>query len=387
MKKKFALVGVLLLSQLVMAQYSTFTDGWSLGFGITSPRWMSDASAEFFNFGGHVFVQRDLTEKHSMRGGLSFLSFDASGTDITNNTFSLDLGYTYKFEPCGPFKMYFGMGFGLTYYTLKGVPGEKDKNVFGEISANFVLGSLYRISDEWDLRGEFGQYNLSTDGHDGIKGANGGFFGGVLDTYIALMVGANYYWERGEPSKICDYLPEGMSSGTTVINNSSVDVDYDRIQKMIDDAKSAPAQIDYTRIEEIFNRKIGEMQKSSGDKTPYTYDSRAGEIAFVGINFNINDASILQNNYPILAQVAMALLSNPEIQLEIHGHTDSSGSEQANKILSSKRAENVKNYLVSKGVSASRLSVYSHGSSMPVADNNSEDGRALNRRVDFKVKK
>ncbi|MCV5900774.1 OmpA family protein, partial [Escherichia coli] len=75
----------------------------------------------------------------------------------------------------------------------------------------------------------------------------------------------------------------------------------------------------------------------------------------------------------------------PDIKVEIGGHTDSKGSDAYNLSLSDKRSKSVKDYLVSKGVAAGRMTTRGYGESMPVADNNTDEGRELNRRVELKV--
>ncbi len=79
------------------------------------------------------------------------------------------------------------------------------------------------------------------------------------------------------------------------------------------------------------------------------------------------------------------LLKNPSISIEVGGHTDSVGSDEDNRVLSEKRAESVVNYLLSKGLEANRLKWKGYGETMPIAGNDSDEGRALNRRTEIKV--
>ena len=74
------------------------------------------------------------------------------------------------------------------------------------------------------------------------------------------------------------------------------------------------------------------------------------------------------------------------MQLIIEGHTDSDGTTEHNQILSEKRAESVKLYLVSEGISSSRLFTEGYGESVPVAPNTTSTGKAQNRRVELVVK-
>ena len=82
----------------------------------------------------------------------------------------------------------------------------------------------------------------------------------------------------------------------------------------------------------------------------------------------------------------MLLKDNPRVKVEIGGHTDSAGADQANQTLSEKRAQSAKKYIQDKfNVPDDRMTVKGYGSKMPVADNNTKEGRAKNRRVEFKT--
>jgi outer membrane protein OmpA-like peptidoglycan-associated protein len=100
------------------------------------------------------------------------------------------------------------------------------------------------------------------------------------------------------------------------------------------------------------------------------------------VSFDTGRADIKPNMRPILDQFANGLASQPNTDVRIVGHTDSTGSDELNNRLSLERAQATKNYLVSRGVSASQIQVAGRGEHEPVADNSSEAGRAHNRRVE-----
>jgi len=82
----------------------------------------------------------------------------------------------------------------------------------------------------------------------------------------------------------------------------------------------------------------------------------------------------------------MILKENPQIRVEIGGHTDASGSEKANEKISEKRAQSAKKYLQDKfNIPENRMVMKAYGSTKPVADNMTQEGRAKNRRVEFRV--
>jgi OOP family OmpA-OmpF porin len=79
------------------------------------------------------------------------------------------------------------------------------------------------------------------------------------------------------------------------------------------------------------------------------------------------------------------LKANPTVKVELAGHTDNVGSREYNKKLSLDRAQAVLDYLVKKGISPARVTAHGYGMSEPVATNETDEGRALNRRVEFRV--
>lgn len=108
-------------------------------------------------------------------------------------------------------------------------------------------------------------------------------------------------------------------------------------------------------------------------------------IELKNIFFDFDDFSLKPTSYAELDRLIDFLNQNPEIYIEISGHTDNVGSEQYNQQLSEKRAKAVYNYLVHKGISTNRLSVKGHGSQKPLLPNDTEYNRSQNRRVEFKV--
>lgn len=103
------------------------------------------------------------------------------------------------------------------------------------------------------------------------------------------------------------------------------------------------------------------------------------------INFETGSNQLTQSSFDILNRMAAILLEYPQMVVEVGGHTDNVGDDQKNLILSENRAKSVTDYLMSRGVKASQLKAVGYGETKPVADNESEDGRRLNRRVMFTV--
>lgn len=110
-------------------------------------------------------------------------------------------------------------------------------------------------------------------------------------------------------------------------------------------------------------------------------------VTLKNILFMQSKPELLPESYPELDQVAQFLKDNPHLEIELAGHTDSRGSFRQLMALSQQRVNKVKNYLVSKGISSKRIVGKGYGGSKPIASNDSEETRMLNRRVEFTIKK
>jgi outer membrane protein OmpA-like peptidoglycan-associated protein len=109
------------------------------------------------------------------------------------------------------------------------------------------------------------------------------------------------------------------------------------------------------------------------------------KVVLKNIFFELGKAVLSAESSEELDRLILILSDNPEMKIEISGHTDSSGSQVVNARLSTERARAVVDYLIKNGIEASRLTYRGYGSDQPVADNATGEGRALNRRVEFKI--
>jgi len=108
-----------------------------------------------------------------------------------------------------------------------------------------------------------------------------------------------------------------------------------------------------------------------------------GRVQLHGILFDLDKASLKEESTKQLQHVVALLKQNPELVLEVQGHTDDQGSDEYNMTLSQKRAESVVTYLGLFGIDRSRLTPKGYGETAPVAPNTTEEGRAKNRRVEL----
>jgi OOP family OmpA-OmpF porin len=108
-------------------------------------------------------------------------------------------------------------------------------------------------------------------------------------------------------------------------------------------------------------------------------------ISLDGVYFDFDKATLRPEGIAVLNEAAALLKTNDRVVVEVAGHTDSVGSEQYNQGLSERRANTVRDYLVGQGITATRLTARGYGEVQPVATNDTDEGRQLNRRVELIV--
>lgn len=109
------------------------------------------------------------------------------------------------------------------------------------------------------------------------------------------------------------------------------------------------------------------------------------DTAFTNLEFEYSQSVITFSSYAHLDRLGVLLFENPDMRLLIEGHTDNTGGEEKNKTLSIARANAVKEYLVKRGIDASRIKTVGYGESKPIASNETVEGKALNRRVELTI--
>ncbi|RKF20513.1 OmpA family protein [Altericroceibacterium spongiae] len=132
-------------------------------------------------------------------------------------------------------------------------------------------------------------------------------------------------------------------------------------------------------------KELKEQTAGSGVDVTETPDGDAILVNLPDVTFAVDSTTISPSFRDALDNVASSLSQYPDSLVDVMGHTDSTGSDSYNLDLSRRRADSVANYLVSRGVSRARIETVGYGEQYPVADNTTESGRALNRRVEIKI--
>lgn len=134
------------------------------------------------------------------------------------------------------------------------------------------------------------------------------------------------------------------------------------------------------------DKQAKELAEIEGAQVEKINEGQAIKVTFEsGILFATNSSTLNEASRESLDKFAESLKSNPDTDIKIYGHTDSTGNDAINNPLSERRAEAVYNYLLSKGITGTRMEAKGFGSTQPIADNSTVEGRAQNRRVEVYI--
>ena len=140
----------------------------------------------------------------------------------------------------------------------------------------------------------------------------------------------------------------------------------------------------------VIGNKMDKQAKDIKEALPGAQVERVNEgikitLSENTVNFDFNSAALTTVSKSNLDKLAGVLVQYPDTNINVYGHTDSKGTDEYNLTLSQKRANSVIDYLVSKGIARTRLNAMGMGEKDPIATNETEAGRAQNRRVEFAI--
>ena len=247
-----------------------------------------------------------------------------------------------------------------------------------------MMGVRFRFADDYKgyLNTPRGNAwgNLWVAPRIGLTRNSDNTFGDATATSLALSVEAGYEFSVMKPAQVGAFLQVTQSIGGELGGmyflagmNLSIgtgrpareyrDQDHDEVQDLADACADTPPET------EVDARGCTILRR---------------EVVLNGINFRLDSAEIEPSSERTLKTATQTLRDNPKVQVEIGGHTDSTGGDDHNMELSRGRAQSVADWLIAHGIPQSQLVVKGYGSLAPRAQNDSDVHRALNRRIEFK---
>ena len=235
------------------------------------------------------------------------------------------------------------------------------------VSAIALTAAPVNLTGSWQPKYWTVKMSLQQDGDRvwGYGGAQDYWFRGHWDGSRLILVANNFDPKR--PKSAC--RPRGVMAvtGTTLSN---------LVTTWWDEGRPKPLRGTWTRL-----------SPNAGDPIPYPYAAelaQCGSLRTYELVFASGSDQLQGTDWPILSAVAETLKQNSGMKIQIAGHTDSTGNAKSNQELSDRRAATVKNVLAQKyGADAARITTKGWGADQAVSENDTEEGRALSRRVEI----
>lgn len=412
---------------LTLATYlnPSFDLGILADYGLYGTRYNAIKDFKLTKFEGSLFAHYKFNNGYLLRKdckispflslGLGLASYGniqgaTNNGDRTGTDFIVPLGVGVKYQINDDIAIQYLYQYNITNRDNHDLVVAGGNDVFGEhlVSVIFGLGKL----KDTDKDGVPDKYDLCPNTPAGVKVDAKGCpidtdNDGVADyldkcpnTPVGVKVDADGCPLDTDHDGVADYLdkcPDTPAGVAVDANGCPLDADKDGVPDYLDKCPNTPscAQVDAN----------GCPLDRDGDGVPDYLDKCpdvAGTVAnygcpeekpkkvipqeLKGIQFETNKDLINKISKPILNNAVAFMKANPAYNLEIDGYTDTTGKAFYNLELSQKRANAVAKYLVNHGIVATRLSESGFGQTLPIADNNTVEGRAKNRRVEFQVK-
>jgi OmpA-OmpF porin, OOP family len=208
-------------------------------------------------------------------------------------------------------------------------------------------------------------------------------------TPVVLISGKVIDEKTGQPIEakiIFQTLPDGEEAGEATTNPATGE--YKIVLPYGSKYSYRAVAKDFIAIgKNIDLTEIKEYKEINGDDLKLVPIKAGERVPLNNIFFEYAKATLRTESFPELDRIAETLKENPSLVIEIQGHTDNVGSNESNLKLSEERAESVRTYLLSKKLATNRVTSIGFGESRPIASNDTEEGKAKNRRVEFVIVK
>lgn len=207
---------------------------------------------------------------------------------------------------------------------------------------------------------------------------------------VVLVSGNVYNAKTKEPlsaSLVYETLPDGTEAGNGVSSPADgsfkIVLPYDKNYSIHARADKFFAQSENLNLDSLVKAGYKEIHKDL-----YLVPIEIGQIVRLNnVFFDFDKWDLRPESYVELNRVVKLLKENPSIEIEMSAHTDSYGTDEYNITLSGNRAKSVMEYIISQGISQSRIISHGYGETRPVAPNDTDENRQKNRRVEFKILK
>ncbi|MCX5851677.1 MAG: OmpA family protein [Deltaproteobacteria bacterium] len=348
-------------------------------------------------FAAGVGLGYNFTDRWSAEGLFNYINAESDKfhglADIDTYLYRLNALYHFPLKG-GPFVPFISAGLGVINFDVKTPDSDTD------FLLNYGAGVKYFFTDNIALRGDVAHIVTLNPNHNNLlytigvtylvggekaipKDSDGD---GVMDdndacpgTPAGVAVDASGCPLDSDKDGVYDYLDKcpGTPLGVVVDKNGCpLDSDGDGILDYLDKCpdKPAPGTVDGCPelVEEVKEEAAAAILETKRMK--------------LNVEFDYDKADVKTKYHDEIGKLADVLKKYPEISVTVEGHTDNRGTDKYNQVLSQKRADNVRKYLIEKfGIEGARVKAKGYGESRPIADNATDAGKQINRRVEAEI--
>jgi outer membrane protein OmpA-like peptidoglycan-associated protein len=360
---------------------------WAWGFHGGGNMWVNDYNTRLVGFGGEIMLRYGITRGLSagLLAGYEELKSDQAPpldgvTYLKLQAVPISFVGWLHFAPNKPFNPYLYFGGGAMLYKrqdgngVKLTEGKFKTSIYVPFGAGFEAFASKNVS----IAVDFG-YRVLDDYTDGRKA-------GKIGGYATAKAGVNFYFgisasEREEIAKAKAQHVRDLAEAEAQRQKALAEAEAARVKALSDaEARRIKDSTDAAAL------RLAEMNAHRPVDTVIVLE-RGKTVILRGINFEFNKATLTMDSETTLRLAFNALIASPDVNVLIVGHTDNVGNATYNKGLSLRRAQTVKTWLVEKGIAVKRLTVAGKGFDEPLNDNSTDQGRANNRRIEFRVLK
>lgn len=378
------------ISTLVQAQFKNPKNGWGLAAGgahgtnVSSDEWVLQLRG--------LFQHEIIPERLLGQLGLGYVGLVGTGI-YSAYTGMLDVRALYTPFSLSDLNPYLYGGFGLAKVLKNnsnflpfipfgvGAQTTISNGVLLDVNGGFTLV----FSDNLDgvTRSDNNTNSLTNGKHDGFYGFSIGLTFS-LGTDNEAVDAKKQELEAAEARRVKE-----LAAAEAVRVKQKADAEAVRVKQKADAEavrvkKQADADAAATLAKAAAEADARLLASQKGRDTVITF-VKGKSVVIRGINFEFNKATLVKDSEIILRRAYNALLANPTVTVVITGHTDNIGTQETNQKLSLERAQTVRNWLVERGIASNRMRTFGRGQNEPVATNETDEGRAQNRRIEFFV--
>lgn len=390
MKKVIVLVSVLMLTLFVATGFAQVKKG-SVNITPTIGAYMFEGNEDMKNsISLGLRAGYNFTKYIGVEGFVHYVPTEIIGVASTEKMNFVGYGIEgiVNILPDGPLVPFIAVGVGGIHYS--GAYQHTTEDKYNKIAADYGGGIKYFLSDNVALRADlrhvipFGETHNNFLGTVGLNIA----FGGAKKAapapepapapVVAPVVSDSDNDGVPDDRDKCPGTPAGVAVDK---DGCPLDSDKDGVPDYKDKCPGTPAGVAVDK--DGCPPPVVQRVKPQAAAAPEILEKGRTTLKVL---FDTNKAVIKKNSFKDVDNLADVMKNNPDLNVIIEGHTDSVGSAEANKKLSQKRADAVKQYMVKKtGIDAKRITAQGFGEDKPVASNDTKEGRAQNRRVEAAV--